>query len=84
MQNQVSVNGTLILVLGILGFVCTPITGLVAWSMGTNALRKLDAAGVSESVERSFANAGRICGIISSFLWLGALLIQLLVAQAKH
>jgi hypothetical protein len=82
MQNQVSVNGTLILVFGILGFVVCPPFGLVAWSMGTTALRRLDEAGITESPERGLANAGRICGIISSFLWLGLLLLRLLASQA--
>ena len=81
MQNQVSVNGTLILVFGILGFVLCPVFGLVSWSMGTNALRRLDAAEIYEGSERGLANAGRICGIISSFLWLGVLLLRLMVTR---
>ncbi|MES2462173.1 MAG: DUF4190 domain-containing protein [Armatimonadota bacterium] len=84
MQNQGSVNGTMILVFGILGFVLCPPFGLVAWSMGTNAIRHLDSLGIRESSERGLANAGRICGIISSFLWLGALLLTLMNSNAAE
>ena len=84
MDRQVSVNGTLILVFGILGFVLCPVFGLISWSIGTNALRRLDEEEVYNGSERSLANAGRICGIISSFLWLGFLLIRWLLLSGKH
>lgn len=84
MERQVSVNGTMILVLGILGFVLCPIFGFVAWSMGTNALRQLDAENVYDGSERGLANTGRICGIISSFIWLGYLLLYLMVTGGRH
>lgn len=84
MQNQQNVNGTMILVFGILGFVACPPFGLVAWSMGTNALRTLDKAGIRDGSERGLANAGRICGITSSFLWLAFLLLRLLAASPSR
>lgn len=84
MDRQVSVNGTLILVFGILGFVLCPGFGLISWSMGTNALRRLDEEEIYDGSERSLANAGRICGIISSFVWLGYLLIYWLASSGKH
>lgn len=44
-----SVNGTLILVLGILGIVCRAILAPVAWVMGNNALTSLNQGGGDES-----------------------------------
>ena len=65
------VNGTLILVLGILSIVCCGLLGPVAWIMGNNALATLNQGGGDESV-RSQVNIGRICGIVGTvFLILG-------------
>ncbi len=77
-----SVNSTMILVFGILGFVFCPIFGFIAWSMGTTALRAIDNEDEYDDRERSLANAGRICGIISSFVWLGYLLIYWMASSA--
>ncbi|MCS6859335.1 MAG: hypothetical protein NZT92_03315 [Abditibacteriales bacterium] len=62
-----SVNGTLILVLGILSVVSCSILGPVAWIMGNNALTTLNQGGGSES-ERGLVVAGRILGIIGTVL----------------
>lgn len=62
-----SVNGTLILVLGILGIVCCNVLGPVAWVMGNNALTTLNQGGGDES-QRGLVVAGRIMGIIGSVL----------------
>lgn len=43
MSNGSSSNGTLILVLGILSLVLCGLLGPVAWIMGNNALRNIDA-----------------------------------------
>ena len=65
------VNGTTILILGILSIVCCGLLGPVAWIMGNNALATLNAGGGDES-QRNNANIGRICGIIGTvFLILG-------------
>ncbi len=81
-----SVNGASILVYGILGFVLCPVFGLIAWSMGTNAVRTIDESEEDsyDTSQRGLANAGRICGIISSLLWLGYLLLRLLTLNAGH
>jgi hypothetical protein len=79
-----SVNGTLILVFGILGFVFCPIFGLIAWSMGTNAIRAIDNEDGYDDRERGLVNVGRLCGIISSILWLGFLLLRLITLNAGH
>ena len=61
-----AVNGTLILVLGILSIVCLPILGPVAWVMGNNSLP------AASQDQQGLVNAGRICGIIGTvFLILG-------------
>jgi len=69
MQKQTA-NGTLILVLGILGLVmCGPFTGIPAWLMGNNSLKMIDQ-GLADPSERGTVSAGRILGIISSALFL--------------
>ena len=63
-----SVNGALILVLGILSLVsCGCLTGIPAWVMGNTALRELDS-GYGDPQERGLVQAGRILGIISTSL----------------
>ena len=67
-------RGTLVLVLGILGLVCCPLTGPVAWSMANGDLKQMDA-GTMDASGRSNTNAGKICGIIGTVLFaLGILL----------
>ncbi len=62
------VNGTMILILGILSLVVCGFLGPVAWIMGNNAL----ASGNVDPSQAGSVNAGRICGMIASaFLVLG-------------
>lgn len=88
MNEHNSVNGTLILVLGIVGLIFSLVVGLVglicgliAWSMGDSAIKKLDAAGIHEGSERSNASIGRTCGVIAALLFLGRLLFVLLLTK---
>lgn len=61
-------RGTLILVLGILGFVlCGFFTGIPAWYMGHTDIKEMDA-GMMDPSGRGITNAGKICGIISTIL----------------
>jgi len=60
-------RGTTVLVLGILGLVVCVICGIIAWVMGKNDLREMDA-GVMDPSGRGTTNAGRICGMISVIL----------------
>ena len=60
-------QGTTILVLGILGLVFCQILGVVAWVMGNNALREIDANPAAYS-NRSNVAAGRMLGIIATVL----------------
>jgi len=58
-------RGTAVLVLGIVGL-CIPffgIPGAIAWYMGNEELRRMDA-GLADPAGRSMVTAGRICGII--------------------
>ncbi|MST00297.1 MAG: DUF4190 domain-containing protein [Pedosphaera sp.] len=77
-------RGTLVLVLGILGLVCCPLTGLAAWIMANGDLKQMDA-GTMDASGRSNTNAGKICGIIGTVLfalgilfWGGLFLLSLL------
>jgi hypothetical protein len=65
MNNNSNVNGTLILVLGILSLICLPILGPVAWILGNGAMNTLNTGGGDDS-QRGLVNAGRICGIIGT------------------
>ncbi len=73
------------LIYSILGFVLCPVFGIVAWSMGTTAIRTFDEADEytqQDEVQRGMANAGHVCGIISTLLWLGILILRLLMQNA--
>lgn len=78
-------RGTLILVLGILGFMVCGFVGTAAWIMGNNDLREMDM-GYMDPSGRDQTNIGRILGIISTVLAViailaaGAFLLMLLVA----
>jgi len=61
-------NGTTILVLGILSLVVCGLLGPVAWSMGNNAVREMNANQAVEYRNRGNVTAGRVCGIIGSVL----------------
>jgi hypothetical protein len=74
MSNGSSYNPTLILVLGILSLVCCGLLGPVAWIMGNNALREIDA-GMGNPSDRGMVVAGRILGIIATVLMVLGILI---------
>jgi predicted Zn finger-like uncharacterized protein len=69
-------RGGLILTLGILAIVgiCTPITGLLAWIMGSQDLAKM-RAGTMDRDGESLTNAGKILGIISMAFFAVGLLV---------
>jgi hypothetical protein len=70
----------MILVLGILGLVLCGFLGIPAWVMGSGDLKEM-AAGSMDPSGRSITNAGRICGMIATFLLiLGAVVGILLFA----
>ncbi len=60
-------KGTLILVLGILSLVICALLGPVAWVMGNNATRDINA-GRADPSEQGIITAGKVCGIISTCL----------------
>lgn len=71
-------RGAGILALGILGILVCFICGIVAWVMGNNDLREMNA-GRMDPAGRGLTQAGRICGIISVILLILGLLIALLI-----
>jgi len=71
-------RGVLILILGIIGIVCCFITGIIAWVMGNNDLREIDAGRMDPS-GRGLTQAGKICGMVGVILWIVMLVIQVLV-----
>ena len=68
-------RGGTILVLGILSLVVCAIMGPIAWSMGNEELRRIDA-GQAPPDGRGNASAGKICGIISSVLMIGMVVLM--------
>ena len=60
-------QGTIVLVLGILGIVLCQVLGPIAWVMGNRALQEIDASPGSWS-NRGNVQAGRICGIVATAL----------------
>lgn len=75
-------QGTTILVLGILGIVVCAILAPVAWVMGNNAIREIDANPGRYS-NRGTVQAGRLCGMIYSILLIVAFVgIALLLVVA--
>lgn len=67
-------RGTLILILGILSFVCCFICGIVAWVMGNSDLRAM-AEGRMDPSGEGLTKAGKICGIVSVCLTCAGLAI---------
>lgn len=73
-------NGTTILVLGILSLVVCGLLGPVAWVMGNNAIKEMDAQPGLAFRNRGNVTAGRICGIIGSvFLVLSVLVVVFMI-----
>jgi hypothetical protein len=60
-------RGTTVLVLGILSVTVCALLGPIAWSMGNEELRRIDSGQASPAGHQS-ANAGKICGIVSTVL----------------
>jgi hypothetical protein len=61
-------RGGAVLALGIIGIVFCFITGIIAWVMGKNDLREMDA-GLRSRDDYSLTKAGMICGIVSVAMW---------------
>jgi hypothetical protein len=70
-------RGVLILVLGILGIVCCFICGIIAWVMGNNDMREIDA-GRMDPTGRGLTQAGKICGIVGIILSIVAIVMQVI------
>jgi hypothetical protein len=72
-------QATTILVLGILGLVCScfPL-GIAAWVLGNRELQAIDA-GMRNPANRGTANAGRIIGIVATVLGLIGFVIVIFV-----
>ena len=68
-------RGTLILVLGILGFVgCGIFTAIPAWVMGHSDLKEMDA-GTMDPAGRGTTQAGKILGMIHCILIIVAMVV---------
>lgn len=60
-------QGTIILVLGILGFVTSGICGAIAWYMGSKVQKEMQATGARYSNESNI-NIGKILGMVTTIL----------------
>lgn len=59
-------EGTLVLVLGVLSLVCSPL-GFVAWYLGSKAERQIELSGIVYSNAGNI-KAGKIVGMVTSIL----------------
>jgi len=76
-------RGTTVLVLGILSIMACSVLGPIAWSMGTEELRRISSGETSPLGQQS-AFAGRICGIVSTVLLaLGGLFVVWMLAMIR-
>jgi len=71
-------RGTTVLVLGILGIACCIICGIIAWVMGSNDLKEMDA-GIMDPEGRGLTQAGKICGMVSVGIQIIGLLIWIAI-----
>ncbi len=73
-------RGTLVLILGIVSFVCClgPIVGIPAWIMGNKDLKEMQEGRMDPSGQ-SLTNIGRILGMIGSILWAVVVVIYIIV-----
>jgi len=62
-------RGSAVLTLGILGLVVCGICGIIAWVMGNTDMVQIRAGRMDRSGE-GMTNAGRICGIIGTILFI--------------
>lgn len=74
-------KATTVLVLGILGIVICSVLAPIAWYMGNEEVRAIDA-GRRDPTNRSSANAGRILGIVGTVLLGIGLVIAFFVLAA--
>lgn len=74
-------QGTLILILGILGFVTSGVCGLIAWIMGSKAQKEIEASGVSYSNEGNI-KIGKILGMITTILAIVGIVITIIAVIA--
>jgi uncharacterized membrane protein YjgN (DUF898 family) len=75
-------NGTLILILGILGLVCCGLLGPVAWIMGNQSLGDIKR-GAMDPKDEGLVQAGRIIGMITTgLIVLGILFYGVIIALA--
>lgn len=70
-------RGVMILVFGILAFVCCFIFGIVAWVMGSNDLNEMEA-GIMDPSGQGLTQAGRIVGAIGGLLGLASIVLAFL------
>ena len=73
-------RGGPILALGILGIVLCFICGIIAWVMGNNDLREMDA-GMMDPSGQGLTQAGKICGMVSVILVIAGICIWLIIAM---
>jgi len=72
-----------VLTLGILSLVVCAVMGPIAWAMGNEEMRRMDAGQTPED-QRGSASAGRVCGIIAScMLMFGGLIFLMMLAAVR-
>jgi len=72
-----------VLTLGILSLVVCSVMGPIAWAMGNEEIRRMDA-GQTPDDQRGTVTAGRVCGIVASCFLMFAGLMILFMAATIH
>ena len=72
-------RGTLVLILGVLGWICgCPIFSVMAWSLGNSDLREMQYGRMNPDGE-GMTRAGQLLGMTHTLLCLGLLLLGLFI-----
>jgi hypothetical protein len=74
-------RASVILALGILGWLFCPICGIVAWVMANEDLRQMDA-GAMDPAGRDLTQVGRLLGMIQVLIFAAAAAVILVVIVA--
>jgi hypothetical protein len=71
-------QGTIILVLGLLGILICGILAPIAWIMGNSALAEIDR-NPSAYTNRSTVQVGRVLGIVGTVLWITGIVLAIVL-----
>jgi len=75
-------RGALVLSLGILGLVLCQVLGPIAWVLGNEDLRGMDAGEVDPE-GRGLVEAGKICGVVATLMMIAVVGLLLILVVGR-